>query len=97
MTAYVFGGTQTYMSTSFDPKKDAANNANHGISLARAADLEIMRFMVDDRYDYGEVRYRAWGHIDGASYCLVFTMRDGAMRPISLRKAHRKEMNRYVP
>jgi uncharacterized DUF497 family protein len=52
--------------------------------------------MVDDRFDYGETRYRAWGHIDGIAYYLAFTFRDGEMRPISLRRAHAKEMKRYV-
>jgi len=45
----------------FDPAKDEANIAKHGVSLARAADLEILAFIEDDRTDYGEVRYRAWG------------------------------------
>jgi hypothetical protein len=30
---------------------------------------------MDDRYDYGEVRYRAYGFIDGVAYCLTFTAR----------------------
>lgn len=45
--------------------KDAINIANHGISLARATDMVIARFIVDDRFEYGETRYRAGGHIDG--------------------------------
>jgi hypothetical protein len=84
------------MGSAFDPEKEAKNIATHGISLARATDMVIARFMVDDRFDYGEVRYRAWGHIDGAAYFLAFTMRDGKVRPISLRRAHAKEMKRYV-
>jgi uncharacterized DUF497 family protein len=51
---------------------------------------------VDDRYDYGEVRYRAYGFIDGVAYCLAFTTRNGQVRPISLRRAHAKEMRRHV-
>jgi uncharacterized DUF497 family protein len=47
--------------------------------------------------DYGEVRYRAWGHIDGKAYYLAFTVRDGIVRPISLRRAHAKEMKRHAP
>ena len=52
--------------------------------------------VVDDRYDYGEIRYLAYGLIDGATYCLAFTDRGGQVRPISLRRAHAKEMRRYV-
>ncbi|KRA45751.1 BrnT family toxin [Devosia sp. Root635] len=85
------------MEIEFDPAKDAVNIAKHGVSLSRAADLEILAFIEDDRNEYGEVRYRAWGLIDGKSYCLAFTHRNGAVRAISLRRAHRKEMDRYAP
>jgi uncharacterized DUF497 family protein len=85
------------MGSRFDPDKDAKNIANHQISLARAFDMEVLKFAEDDRFDYGEVRYRAWGTIDGKACCLVYTMRDGSVRPISLRRAHDKEMKRYVP
>lgn len=84
------------MSEPYDEAKDALNIANHGISLARATDMVIARFIVDDRFDYGETRYRAWGDIDGQPYFLAFTIRDGKVRPISLRRAHAKEMKRNV-
>ena len=80
----------------FDPAKEAINLSKHGVSLARWADLDIAVAFVDDRYDYGEVRYRAYGYIDGVAYCLAFTNRDGKVRPISLRRVHTKEMKRYV-
>lgn len=83
--------------TPFDPAKDATNVAKHGISLARYADLEILAFLSDERADHGEPRSRAWGLIDSRAYCLVYTIRDGRVRPISLRRAHAKEMARYVP
>lgn len=81
----------------FDPAKDEANIAKHGVSLARAADLEILAFIEDDRTDYGEVRYRAWGLIDGKAHCLALTDRNGSLRAISLRRAHKREMDRYAP
>jgi len=62
---------------------------------SRDGSNSISRF-VDDRYDYGEIRYRAYGYIDGAAYCLTFTSRNELVRPISLRRAHAKEMRRYV-
>jgi len=80
----------------FDPAKEAINLSKHGISLARWVDLDIKVAFVDDRYDYGEVRYRAYGYIDGVAYYLAFTGRKGNVRPISLRRAHTKEMRRYV-
>jgi uncharacterized protein (DUF4415 family)/uncharacterized DUF497 family protein len=62
-----------HMSRVFDPAKDSVNIKKHGISLARFNDMEIAQFLVDDRYDYGEVRYRAWGFIDGVAHYLAFT------------------------
>jgi uncharacterized DUF497 family protein len=81
----------------FDPAKEAINLSKHRISLARWINIDMKVTFVDGRHDYGEVRYRAYGFIDGVAYCLVFTNRDGRVRPISLRRAHMKEMRRRVP
>ena len=83
------------MEIEFDAEKDRSNVAKHGISLARAADIEILSVLEDERIDYGERRFRAWGVIDGVAHCLVFTVRNDAVRAISLRRAHRKETERY--
>jgi uncharacterized DUF497 family protein len=77
--------------------KEAINLSKHGVSLARWADLEVFAIVRDDRFDYREPRYRAYGIMDGLSYCLVFTVRNERYRPISLRRAHAKEMKRYAP
>ncbi|WP_174284755.1 BrnT family toxin [Sphingomonas bacterium] len=80
----------------FDPAKDAANIAKHGVSLAdfRGFDTEA-KIRIDDRYDYVETRYRAWGRIGGRGFCVVFTFRETTTRVISFRRAHDKEMRRY--
>ncbi len=80
----------------FDPAKEAINLSKHGVSLARWVDLEVLAIVKDDRFDYGEVRYRAYGSIEGVPHCLIFTIRHEKYRPISLRRAHAKEMRRYV-
>lgn len=80
----------------YDPAKEEANIQKHGISLERASDLDILALLEDDRNTYGEIRYRAWGLIDEQPHCLAFTYRDGHVRAISLRRAHRKEFERYV-
>jgi uncharacterized protein len=85
------------MEIDFDPAKNEINISKHGISLARAADLEIRAVIEDTRIDYGEVRHRAFGFIEGAAYCLVFAVRGDAIRAISLRRAHSREMKRYAP
>lgn len=84
------------MRIQFDPAKDAINIAKHGISLARAVDLELLAVRQDERFDYGEMRFRAWGLIDGEAYCLAFTTRDNQVRAISLRRAHEKEIKRHA-
>ncbi|MEO6946334.1 MAG: BrnT family toxin [Nitrobacter sp.] len=81
----------------YDLAKEAANLAKHGISLSRWIELDIKITFEDDRFEYGETRYRLYGLIDGVAYCFVFTIRDGKVRPISLRRAHTKEMKRYAP
>jgi uncharacterized protein len=81
----------------FDPAKDAINLSKHRMSLARWVDLDVLAIVRDDRFDYSEPRYRAYGVIDGVSHCLVFTIRNERYRPISLRRAHAKEMRRHVP
>ena len=85
------------MDIEFDPAKDAANLAKHGISLRRALDLDIVAFEEDRRFAYGETRYRAYGLLDRAPYCLVFTLRGSIMRVVSLRRAHRREFLRRAP
>ena len=85
------------MDLEFDAEKDAANRAKHGVSLADAVKFEMLAVLEDDRFDYGEQRYRAWGKIDGVYFALAFTIRREKIRPISLRRAHTREIKRYVP
>ena len=81
----------------FDPAKDAINVAKHGLSLADAAAFEIATAVVqvDDRFEYGEVRFRAFGRVEGQGRCLVFTWSADGVRAISYRRAREKEMRRY--
>lgn len=84
------------MEITFDPAKNDANIAKHGLSFSDFTGFDAEPVVAeDDRYDYGETRLRAYGRIDGASYCLVFTIRGDAVHAISFRKAHAKEMRRY--
>lgn len=81
----------------FDTAKDAKNVTRHGISLSRATDMDVRAVLADTRKDYGELRYRAWGLIDGLPHFLAFTIRDGQVRPISLRRCHQEEFDEHVP
>lgn len=84
------------MKVEYDPAKDALNRAKHGMSLGRASELAELTVERDERFPYEEERYRSWGYIDGVLHCLAFTFREGEVRAISLRRAHRKEVRRHV-
>ena len=81
----------------FDPDKDTANIDKHGVSLSRADDLQMDEALIeaDDRFDYGEPRWIAYGELDERLHVLAFTLRDRNVRAISLRKANDREQ-RYV-
>jgi uncharacterized DUF497 family protein len=85
------------MGVAFDPGKDAINIAKHDISLVRAEEMDMSTALIreDDRFDYGETRYTAFGDIDDTLYCLIFTFRGSKVRAISLRKANKRESGRY--
>ena len=51
--------------------------------------------ITDDREDYGEPRFRAFGWMNGRLYMLAFTMRGDALRAISFRRANAREVKRY--
>ena len=80
----------------FDLAKDKRNTAEHGLSFANFDGFdEVPAVLIDDRFNYGEIRYRAFGRIDGKGYCVVFTIRGEVKRLISFRRAHEREMRRY--
>ncbi len=82
------------MNVEFDPAKDQANIVKHGVSLARAVELAGIVVVEDLRFD--EPRFRLYGTIDGVLHCAAVTMRGDVVRVINLRRAHRKEFQRYV-
>jgi hypothetical protein len=81
----------------FDPAKDAANRAKHGVSLALAEVLFAGAHvsMADDRFDYGEVRAVTFGLVEGRLFVCVHSDRGVERRVISLRKANRREEKRH--
>jgi uncharacterized DUF497 family protein len=62
------------MQISFDLKKNVANLAKHGLSLADAELIEwdTVLAMPDVRRDYGELREIGYGLIGVRLYCVVF-------------------------
>jgi uncharacterized DUF497 family protein len=81
----------------FDPRKDAANQAKHGVSLALAAELDWDAALVwiDDRIEYGESRMIGLAPNTGIVYYAAFVDRGDVRRIISLRRANRREVKYY--
>ena len=90
------------MNVTFDPAKDAANLAKHGVLLADAAGFEWGTAVVwpDKRRDYDEARMVALGYIGLRIMTVVFVDRPPEQpterRIISLRKANNREVKRYA-
>lgn len=86
------------MRIEFDPAKDKTNLAKQGVSLALAAELdwEAALVWVDERFEYGEWRMIALAPKTAILYCVAYVERGDVRRPISLRRANRREVKRYV-
>ena len=80
----------------WDEGKNEANFAKHGLRFEsfEGFDTEPV-VLVDDRRDYGEERFRAFGRIDGEPHSIAYTTRGDDLRLISFRPAHEKEIARY--
>lgn len=81
----------------YDTAKDATNLDKHGVSLALAEVLFAGPHVsvVDDRFDYGEIRQIAFGLIRNRLFVCVYAERGSERRVISLRKANTREVRRY--
>ena len=86
------------MEIEFDPIKNIANQAKHGVSLALGSELDWDAALVwiDERYGYDEVRMIALAPKTNTLYYVAFVDRGEARRIISLRPATRREVTHYV-
>lgn len=82
----------------FDPRKNERNIRERQISFEAVSRFQFEQALVyiDNRHDYGEVRYVAIGPIDGRVHVLCFTETVTGIRVISLRKANDREVVRYA-
>ncbi|MBW6932315.1 BrnT family toxin, partial [Salmonella enterica subsp. enterica serovar Weltevreden] len=55
----------------------------------------VAKILIDERRQYGETRYIAYGPIGTRLHCLVFTIRGDTLPAISLRKANFREVRDY--
>ena len=81
----------------WDERKRARNLAKHGVDFVRATLIfdgpTVTR--VDTRVPYGEERIQVIGMAGGTFLTVVITLRQGAIRIISARKASRREQATY--
>ena len=85
------------MEIEWDENKRNQTLVERGLDFADVAhfDWDSSVYTEDQRYDYGETRYVAFGFIDQTLVCLAYTLRQEALRVISLRKASVKERKLY--
>ena len=85
------------MKFEWDAEKRLANIRKHGIDFA-----DVWRFFendvyttVDDRFDYGEIRFLSLGLLFGEVIAVSYSETDEITRIISARKAEKYEQETY--
>jgi uncharacterized DUF497 family protein len=80
---------------SWNPEKREENIKERGLDMVALApeifaNPEVV-IKLDNRNDYGEERYLAYGVADGDRICLCFTPREEKLHLITIFKMHKKE------
>ena len=85
------------MGLEWDARKNAANLSKHGLGFEEASEIFDGPFfqLHDNRREYGEVRWRAYGVCQGRVLAVIFTWRGENRRIISARKANNEERRAY--
>lgn len=86
------------MENRFDPAKDVANQAKHGVSLTfgdRIFEDEDHVILPTVRLEDEEDRFKAVGLVEGKLFTGVFVWRDDLPRFISVRRSNRGEERSY--
>ena len=79
----------------WDEAKSQECLKRRGFDFSIIQDFDWKCVIKDNRRDYGEARFRAFGTIEGEPYSVAFTLRGERIRIISLRRMHEKEAKRY--
>jgi uncharacterized protein len=84
------------MKTTFNRAKRDWTLAHRGLDFAVDAERVFSgETMIDDRFDYGEVRRISAGFLDGRMVVIVWTQRGMSRHVISMRYCHGKEEKRW--
>jgi uncharacterized DUF497 family protein len=81
----------------WNSEKNIINRVKHGLDFEDAIFVfygQTVTFL-DDRKDYGEIRYITLGQLSGREVVMVYTIRENSLRIISLRKANEREKKIY--
>jgi uncharacterized DUF497 family protein len=81
----------------WDPKKRQSNLAKHQIDFVDAVRIfdGFVHQRQDARKEYGELRTIAIGSMDDQILTVVWTLREGAIRIVSARRANHDEAREY--
>ena len=80
----------------FDPAKSVLNAEKHGMDFVEAQLLWAdPALLVAPARNVDEPRFLAIGKIGARHWSAIYTMRDGAVRIISVRRARREEIKHY--
>jgi uncharacterized DUF497 family protein len=81
----------------YDPRKRALTLRERGLDFEEARHVFRGRevTIVDNRFDYGEVRYSTYGYLRSRLVNVVWTLRAGGRRIISMRYCHDKEVKAF--
>jgi hypothetical protein len=81
----------------WDEEKRLANWRKHGIDFTDVENVfaDEVYTIVDDRFDYGEIRYLSLGLLFGEIIAISHTETDEIIRFISARKAEKHEQETY--
>ncbi|HIF17935.1 MAG TPA: BrnT family toxin [Cycloclasticus sp.] len=85
------------MSFSYDPNKNQRNIELRDLNFDRVAELDWdnARIYEDERNEYNEIRFIAYGTLDKRLHFVCFTETKDGIRIISFRKANNREVKRY--
>ena len=82
----------------WDEHKNQANIAKHGIDFNDAKNIFLdphRAERVDNRQDYGEIRFQTIGMVEGTLLFVAYTYRNENTRIISARRAGHHERTKY--
>jgi uncharacterized protein len=85
------------MELEWDETKRQQTLQERGLDFAEVSrfDADTIVTVPDTRFDYGEIRYRSTGYLDGVLCRYCWTSRFGRMRIISMRKVNDRERKIY--